>query len=144
MRTAGSIPTVNPAGAAKLLELVYSIVMDVAQRPDRLTFQTNTQGTAPRPREGFRVHVGAVPDYTAELESGVQVDYVLEGSPAAAAGIQAGDVLAAWNGQEIASLADYAGFLRLHEPGETVTVTVRRGSATLDLDVRLAPRPQRE
>jgi serine protease Do len=72
---------------------------------------------------------------------GVLIGDVTPKGPAAQAGLKPGDVIMKLNGQ---SVADSAG-LRLHisqtAPGTTVPITVRRGSNTLDLNVKLGELP---
>jgi len=72
------------------------------------------------------------------------VSRVVEGSPAAAAGFEAGDVLVALNGVKLAD----ENKEKLHEikaklgPGADVTYTVKRKGGKLDLAARLATMPE--
>ncbi len=58
-------------------------------------------------------------------------------SPAFEAGILPGDVIKAVNGKKVASLTDFADFMKLWDGGE-INVTVERGGKTLDFT--LVPR----
>jgi S1-C subfamily serine protease len=71
-----------------------------------------------------------------------QVLEVTPGTPAAAVGIQPGDVITAIDGQPF-TIADsfVASLLFEHLPGDTITLTVERGGQTLDLTVTLGARP---
>ena len=62
---------------------------------------------------------------------------VIGGSPAAAAGLERGDVLEALDGESVDGLdaEEITGRLRDAEDGQTVTFGVRRGDASLDIDV---------
>lgn len=48
-------------------------------------------------------------------------------SPAAKAGIQAGDVMVKFNDQQVRTAEDYLGALRGVDPGDTVAIEVLRG-----------------
>ena len=71
------------------------------------------------------------------VNQGAYVAEVTEGSPAAEAGIQAGDIVIAMGGQQITSADGMILAVRSHSIGETVTVTVMRGSEQLDFEVTL-------
>lgn len=72
---------------------------------------------------------------------GVAVERVLPGSPAEAAGIEAGDALVSLDGASVGSMDDLVGLLRRYSPGDEVEVRVRRGTGTTELTVTLAERP---
>jgi putative serine protease PepD len=87
---------------------------------------------------------------------GVLVAQVSAGSPAAKAGIKGGqkqtvlqgqvyvaggDVIKAIDGQAMTSMDQLAGTISSHKPGDTVTLTILRGSATITLKVTLGTRP---
>jgi hypothetical protein len=135
--------TVNPAGAAKVMNLLDAIAWDAATRPQRLTFVQAASGGDPR-RTGARVRFGIQPDYTAELETGVRVDSVSDGTSAANAGIQAGDVLLTWNDEELTGGQKLMEFISKGNPGDTVKVGLRRGDAEMIVDVTLKAREQQE
>jgi S1-C subfamily serine protease len=80
-----------------------------------------------------------VPDF-AFPGPGVRADGITEGSPAAKAGLQPGDVILRIDGQPIANLQEYSNLLRTLKPGQTVTVVVRRGEKELSVPVTLAER----
>ena len=71
------------------------------------------------------------------VNQGAYVAEVTEGSPAAEAGIQAGDIVIAMGGQQITSADGMILAVRSHSIGETVKVTVMRGNEQLDFDVTL-------
>ncbi len=69
---------------------------------------------------------------------GAKVDSVTPGQPAAQAGLRAGDLITALDHQPISGSIDLVVAIRTHVPGDTVTLTVRRGSHTQRIRVRLA------
>jgi PDZ domain-containing protein len=60
----------------------------------------------------------------------VVVDEVGDGSPAAEAGIEADDTITAIDGQAVDSVCTLRRLMRLHEPGDTVRVGIRRAGST--------------
>jgi membrane-associated protease RseP (regulator of RpoE activity) len=118
--------TVNPAGATKVVDLVERLAFDIAQRPERLKFTPSSGGRGGRDT-GARVTLGTMPDYGAELETGMRVEGVRDDSSAAEAGIKSGDILLSWNGEEITGAAKLGELLGKHEPGDKVQIILQRG-----------------
>ncbi|MHC5023089.1 MAG: M28 family peptidase, partial [Planctomycetota bacterium] len=138
--------TVNPAGAMKILDLAELITEDVATRPRPLTFQSSEglpAGGGPS-RTGARVRLGIMPSYSAELETGVLVDGVTEDAPAAAAGVQGGDILLTWNGEELTGGRRLAELLRAGSPGDVVKLGVLRAGEKIQIEVTLQARESRD
>ncbi len=63
---------------------------------------------------------------------------VVPGGPADVAGLQPLDVIVAFDGRPVARADELVVAIRAQAPGDTVTLTVERGSETLDVDVTLA------
>ncbi len=75
-------------------------------------------------RDTVRAYTGTIPDYASEVE-GLLLGGVMEGGPAAEAGLQAGDVIVEFAGQTIANIYDYTYALdavKIDEPIEVVYV----------------------
>ena len=73
-------------------------------------------------RDTVRAYTGTIPDYASEVE-GLLLGGVMEGGPAAEAGLEAGDVIVGFAGQEIANIYDYTYALdavKIDEPIEVV------------------------
>jgi putative serine protease PepD len=60
---------------------------------------------------------------------------VLRGSPAAAAGLRAGDIITAIDGEQLTAKYMLAEALASYAPGDTVAFTVQRGQAGASLEV---------
>ncbi|MHA6631913.1 S1C family serine protease [Pseudonocardia sichuanensis] len=75
--------------------------------------------------------------YDLGVESGALVTRVPPGGPAAAAGVQAGDVIVALGDQEVGSIEDLLGALRDTDPGQQTTVAVSRDGQRMDLPVTI-------
>ena len=75
------------------------------------------------------------------VEAGVGINRLVVGGPAELAGIAANDIIVDMNGTPIPDLAALSSFLSEHQAGETIKVTVARGSDLLSFDVLLGQRP---
>jgi putative serine protease PepD len=72
---------------------------------------------------------------------GAAIESVKSGTPAANAGLQAGDVVTAIDGQPVTNSDDLTARISAHQPGDKVTLTVTRNGATKTIDVTLGTRP---
>ena len=72
---------------------------------------------------------------------GQEVLEVVEDGPAAEAGLEAGDVITAFAGEELGPQSSLIDSLFTHEPGETVDVTVDREGAVHTFQITLGERP---
>jgi serine protease Do len=84
-----------------------------------------------------------------ESQSGAVVSEVLEGSPAEKAGVKAHDIILGVDGKALPRfrpdrvVVDYLErLIAAHNPGETMTLSVLRGSEHLDLKVALDEEPR--
>jgi len=144
-RPSDTAEEIDVAGLVKVATFVKEGVAYLAERPDPLTVTIPSVPAAARPAapagqgEGRRVSFGTVPDF-AFAGPGVRVDGLVDGSPAAQAGIQAGDVILDIDGTAIANLQGFSDRLRTLTAGQTVAVRVRRGTETLTLKVTVVER----
>jgi len=72
---------------------------------------------------------------------GAQVAEVTEGSPAAEAGVQTGDVIVGIDGHAVGGAESLTAFVRERAAGEKAALTVVRDGKTVEVDVTLATRP---
>ena len=129
--------TTNPAGAAKIVTLAHAFASRMVDDP-KLTFATNTKGGSSRSaRSSSPVRLGIHPSYTADLETGVLVTSVSEGTSAEDAGLGQGDVLLAWNGEELTGGRKLMEMLQASSPGDVVEMTVRRDGENIIVPVTL-------
>lgn len=129
---------INAPGEAKVLALVADCMERIANSPDRPTFE-KISVSSPGGSPSFRVYFGSIPDYAAQVE-GVQLNGVREGSPAAKAGLKAGDIIIKFGDTTVKSIQDYTIALGNYKPGDEVDIVVKRGSETLKLHAKLAAR----
>ena len=132
----------SPSGASA--GIGFAIPVDEV---NRIVPRLIRDGRITRPAFGIRP---ATPQVHAALRlpKGVAVVGVVGGSPAEAAGLQpyrrgprgeiiAGDIIVGMEGKLIVSVDEFLDVLERHQPGETLTVTVLRGGATVELRVQL-------
>ncbi len=127
---------VNPEGTLRIIDLCEVILNEAIRREQMFTFRQSTEGPATR-NTGASVRLGVMPSYTTADEPGVLIDGVSEGTSAADAGLQAGDVIIGWDDTTIEGGRTLMEKIRSHEPGDLVTITVMRGGEPLKLPVTL-------
>jgi S1-C subfamily serine protease len=88
--------------------------------------------------DGYGPYFGSIPDFRDDL-TGVLFSDVTPNSPAAKAGLKAGDLMVQFDGKKIDNLYDFI-CLRAKKPGDVVTVVVKRNGqdvkAKLPLEAR--------
>jgi hypothetical protein len=116
---------INIAAQSKIVRLVANVVGQIAELPERPLFVKSADEGPRMAAGGFGVYVGTIPDYAAERE-GVTLSGVREGSPAAKAGLKAGDVIVQFGGKGIKNVYEYTFALREARAGEPVQVVLLR------------------
>ena len=76
-----------------------------------------------------------------EEDDGVTVAEVRPDSPAAAAGLEQGDVIVSVDGEEVQSADDVSAQVSAKEPGEEVELEIERGGETQTVTATLGDRP---
>ncbi|HEY0762064.1 MAG TPA: M20/M25/M40 family metallo-hydrolase [Pyrinomonadaceae bacterium] len=124
---------INYNDEARILGLVARIVRDVDSAPKRLSFTTAKSDATPR-TGGFRVYLGTIPNY-ADSNNGLLLDGVRDDSPAAKAGLKAGDRIVKIGTREVKNVYDYTYALGEMKAGQEYVVEVMRGSEKLTLKI---------
>ncbi len=136
---------INAGEAEKLLAYVGDVaegLADAGERPKfvRVAEPMEAHGAATSGGgSGYGPYFGSIPDFT-ELPNGVRFADVKPDSPAAKAGLKAGDVLTEFDGKPIQNLYDFTYALRARKPGDVVMVKVIRGKETIATKVALTER----
>lgn len=100
-------------------------------------------GTTPTEAPGNRqTWLGTMPDFT-EGQAGYRLAAVFEGSPAAAVGLQKGDVLVRFGDYDVTDLATFTTALRAYGPGDLVELGILREGRDMRFTVALGDRAQR-
>jgi C-terminal processing protease CtpA/Prc len=125
---------INYADEARILALVARIINELDAADKRLTYTTAKSDATPR-ASGFRVYLGTIPNY-ADTNDGLLLDGVRDDSPAARAGLKAGDRVVKIGDREIKNVYDYTYALGEMKAGEEYVIGVVRGTEKLTLKIR--------
>jgi Zn-dependent M28 family amino/carboxypeptidase len=125
---------INYADEARILALVARIINELDAADKRLTYTTAKSDATPG-ASGFRVYLGTIPNY-ADTNDGLLLDGVRDDSPAARAGLKAGDRVVKIGDREIKNVYDYTYALGEMKAGEEYVIGVVRGTEKLTLKIR--------
>jgi aminopeptidase YwaD len=130
---------INYDGEARIVALVRDIVRGVDAGDKRPTYTQAKSDNAPGRSMGFRVYLGTIPNY-ADSNDGLKLDGVRDDSPAAKAGLRAGDRIVKLAGRDIHNVYDYTYALGEMKAGQEYEVEVVRGTERLTLKLTPAAR----
>jgi peptidase M28-like protein/PDZ domain-containing protein len=117
----------NIGGIVAVSQFVADVTLALANRPGALTFVDTPRPQATSAGSGYGAYLGTIPDMTGgSVSDGVRITGVRAGSPAEAAGLQAGDVITVIGEKRIGNLYDMTNALRSHQPGDTVVIVSKR------------------
>ncbi len=133
------VDKINAEGIAQIVSYASRLAIEIdttSTRPDYIKTQAPQQGA----RQGFRVFVGTIPDYS-EGADGMLLAGVRDNSPASKAGLLKGDVLIKFGKFDIKNVYDYTYALQEFKPGDEIEVkVVRNKSETLTMKMTLEKR----
>jgi len=116
----------------RFMGLVARSLATSASEPDYIEIQRQ----APRgQRAGLRVWLGTIPDYAQGDLTGVKLSGATPGGPAAAAGVQAGDVITKLDGKEVKNIYDYTYLLEALKVGKEIEMEVQRKGSPVVLKI---------
>ena len=114
---------------------------DGRERIERGFEERPPRGDEPQaPQQASGVFLGVSTQSATGDQQGAEVENVANGSPAAGAGLQQGDVITAVDGTAVTGPADLARLVRSHEPGDEVTIAYSRSGNAAEAQVQLADR----
>jgi hypothetical protein len=151
--------TINPVGAMKVVNLVCDTAELLATRPVKLAFSKakgpsvnmndpgmesddkplssrvqnadpNAPQDPPRATGRPRIRFGIAPASYGDEKPGVGIGEVYDKTPAAEAGLKAGDRIIKWNGTDIASVEAWMPLFSQAKPGDEVEITYIRDGET--------------
>ncbi|HZU81250.1 MAG TPA: PDZ domain-containing protein, partial [Acidimicrobiales bacterium] len=151
-------PLVDSSGAVVAMDTAVASTTGTNAPAQNIGFaipSATIEGLLPKLRAGgtkgaTKAYLGVeVVDETAQLRqaygfvpsSGAVVVTVLPGSPAAAAGIEQGDVIVAFDGHAVTSAQDLTNDVQALASGRKVTVTLYRGAQRLSITATLTSAP---
>jgi hypothetical protein len=132
---------INAPSATRLLDMVESVAVQLATTDTAPAFQVVAED---RPAMGgggggYGPYFGSIPDF-GQIENGVKFSDVKANSPAAKAGLKAGDILIQFGDKPIKNLYDFTDALRRSKVGDVVEVKVLRDGQTITANVKLEQR----
>jgi hypothetical protein len=135
---------IDAAGLVKVAAVTREAIVYLAGRADPLHAAPGiSRDTAPASPEAVggsrRVSLGTLPDFTYDGE-GYKISDVTPGSPAAQAGLQAGDIIVRLGTTTIANLRAFANALKALQPGENIALTFRRDMTEHTVHVQVVSR----
>ena len=132
---------INYDGEVMILGMVAKIVREIDASDKRPTYAaTKSEGTS-RASTGFKVYLGTLPNYS-DSGNGLLLDGVREDSPAAKAGLKAGDRIVKLAGRDVRDVYDYTAALGEMTAGQEYDVEIVRGTERLKLKLIPAARRQ--
>ena len=132
---------INPDSAARLLDIVANTGEQLANAEDRPTFITVAEDkpAGGSGGGGYGPYFGSIPDF-GQVENGVRFSDVKPASPAAKAGLKAGDILVQFGSKPIKNLYDFTDALRNSKVGDVVEVKIMRDGQPVTASVKLEQR----
>ena len=132
---------INADAALRLLDLVENVSEQLVSAPAPPAFVSVVEDrpAASGSGGGYGAYFGSIPDF-GQVENGVRFSDVKPGSPAAKAGLKAGDVLVQFGDLPIKNLYDFTDALRRSKVGDVVEVKVLRDGQPITANVKLEQR----
>ncbi|HYW39372.1 MAG TPA: PDZ domain-containing protein, partial [Terriglobales bacterium] len=133
---------IDPESAGRLLNVVGATgeeLADADERPSFIVVAEDQPGGRSGGGGGYGPYFGSIPDF-GQVETGVRFSDVKPGSPAAKAGLKAGDILVQFGDKPIKNLYDFTDALRRSKVGDVVEVKVLRDGQPVTASVKLEQR----
>jgi hypothetical protein len=132
---------IDPVAAARLVDIVGTTSEQLADAGERPAFIVVAEDKPPGGSggSGYGPYFGSIPDF-GQVETGVRFSDVKPASPAAKAGLKAGDILVQFGDKPIKNLYDFTDALRRSKVGDVVEVRVLRDGQPVTASVKLEQR----
>jgi hypothetical protein len=140
-RTTDDWQKIDPEGFRRVSNFTIGLVTALANRRAKLTPVDATppaHGTATA-MPAYGSYLGTIPDMT-DNPGGVRLLGVRAGSPAEKAGLRGDDIITRIGDLEIPDLQAMTTALRSHQPGDTVSIVIRRGNQVTTVRATLGTR----
>jgi putative serine protease PepD len=129
--TAGNTTSSSQSGS---IGVGFSIPSNIAKR---ISDELIKSGSASHGLLGALVSNAASSTSAAAFSNGAKIEKVTPGGAAEKAGLKAGDVVIAFNGEKITSASELTAAVRLEKANSNATITVVRAGKELTIQVRL-------
>ena len=114
---------INYEGIVKIVRFLERLTSELDEE-EKLAFTKTKDESNDNPR--FRITLGVVPDYLYDGK-GMRIDGVTEGKPAAAAGLEKGDIVVKLGDSTVVDMMSYMRALSSFESGDRTVVEYKRG-----------------
>jgi len=126
---------------------IRTVLLYLADREDAMHYtgsaktsgQSNSNHSSGKPKKERKVSTGSVPDFAFKGE-GVKLSSVIANSAGDKAGLKAGDVITAIDGEKTENLKKYSDKLKQYQPSDSVTLTVLRNGKEEKIKLTLGER----
>jgi len=129
-------PKCNPAGEVRVVQYLARVVKRLAALPEKPKFIPTPMKRRGHGNRRFKVSLGVIPAYTSPVK-GMLLEGVVDGKPAAKAGLQKGDVIVGINGKTVNNIYDYVDRLGELRPGQKVRVKIIRDKQEMTITLQL-------
>jgi Trypsin-like serine proteases, typically periplasmic, contain C-terminal PDZ domain len=126
---------INYEDEVRIIALAKNIVRLVDEAAQRPTYTVARSDSQQGRSIGFRVYLGTIPNYS-DSNDGLLLDGVRDDSPAARAGLKAGDKIVKIGSRDIKNVYDYTYALGEMKAGEEYVIEVTRGGEKLSLKIK--------
>jgi len=129
---------INYEGMVSISDLIFKMASGIANDPARLQFkEAGPQVDANRPPRRKGITLGIMPDVTGSITTGLKVEAVTPGKPAAAGGMKKGDIIISVDGKPVNNIGDYMFRMSQLKAGQRITVEVLRDNKKEGLLIQL-------
>lgn len=126
---------INYTDEARILTMVARVVRQLDQADKRVSYTVAKSDSQAGRSSGFRVYLGTIPNY-ADSNDGLLLDGVRDDSPAAKAGLKAGDRVIKIGKHDIRNVYDYTYALGEMKAGEEYVIEIMRAGEKLALTIK--------
>lgn len=123
---------INHDGQVSIMKIMLEIISRLDSK-GKIPF-AKTQDADSRETPRFKVTLGVVPDYVYD-GTGMRIDGVNDGKPAAKAGLKAGDIILAIGEHKVHDMMSYMQALGKFKKGEKAIVKFKRGEEEKEAEV---------
>lgn len=128
---------INYDGQKSISDFICKIAEFLANKSENFVFKEAGPKEQPETRRSFKVTLGIMPDVSGGDIKGVKADAVIEGRPAAKAGMKKGDIIIALDGKPVNDIYEYMNRLQQFKVGQRITIEVLRGNEKIILIAEL-------
>jgi aminopeptidase N len=139
-RPTDTVDKIDANGMLRVATVTREVIEYLANREEALASALANKRDAPQVTKTTRkVRLGTIPDFSFD-GTGYRLDGVMQGSPAAKAGLIKGDVIIRIGDKAIENLKQVSEVLKSSQPGDQLNITFRRDKEIKQVEVELQSR----